>query len=57
MWEVVKYVKAKESVVAGPLSWGEAFAAYAPLAEKFNATDADGNYEYPEVRISIHKVA
>ena len=56
MWEVIKRVSGKETIVAGPLNYSAAYAAYEPLADKYNETDKDGNYTHPNVRVSIRKV-
>lgn len=55
MWEVVKRKGGTEKIMAGPLSWLEAYTAYQPLAEQFNAINEDGQYLHPEIRISIRK--
>lgn len=57
MWEVVKRTRGKEQIVAGPLSYSEAYAQYETLAVNINAVDAEGNYNFPHVRISVRKVA
>ena len=55
-WEVVKRTGTKEQVVAGPLTYSEAYREYEPLSAEMNQVDEQGNYRYPKVRISIRKV-
>lgn len=57
MWKVVRSTNGTESDVTDGLSWAEAFAAYEPEAKKFNAVDKDGNYKFPNIRVSIRKVS
>jgi hypothetical protein len=57
MWEVVKTKNGKESILYGPLSWGDAYSNYETEAAKWNAQNDKGEYLHPDVRVSIRKAS